>query len=80
MLTHVHFTGWPDWETPVGDSQTEFRNVIESGAEFVEKQHHLPDADREKLLVHCRAGIGRTGTTIALINLVLQLENSNRPI
>lgn len=27
-----------------------------------------------RLLVHCRAGIGRTGTTIALINLVIQLN------
>jgi len=27
-----------------------------------------------RLLVHCRAGIGRTGTTIALINMVLQLN------
>lgn len=27
-----------------------------------------------RLLVHCRAGIGRTGTTIALINMVSQIE------
>jgi len=26
-----------------------------------------------KLLLHCRAGIGRTGTTIALINTMLHL-------
>jgi len=35
-LTHIHFTGWPDWKTPVGDSQAEFRGVIEKGAVFVE--------------------------------------------
>ena len=28
-----------------------------------------------RLLVHCRAGIGRTGTTIALINMVCQLKS-----
>jgi hypothetical protein len=35
-LVHIHFKGWPDWETPVGDSQTEFKQVIEHGAAFVE--------------------------------------------
>lgn len=23
-LTHVHFKGWPDWETPAGDSLEEY--------------------------------------------------------
>jgi protein-tyrosine phosphatase len=28
----------------------------------------------ERLLVHCKAGIGRTGTTIGLINMVTQMK------
>lgn len=78
-VTHIHFTGWPDWETPIGESQLEFKNVVEQGASFVEKQHASSPEAREKLLVHCRAGIGRTGTTIALINSILLLRNSQLP-
>jgi protein tyrosine phosphatase len=29
--------------------------------------------DQEKAIVHCSAGIGRTGTTISLAQLILQI-------
>ena len=31
----MHFTGWPDWETPVGDSLNTFKHVIETAVEFI---------------------------------------------
>ena len=36
---HLHFTGWPDWETPVGDSLETFKTVVVNGASFVKEQN-----------------------------------------
>ena len=36
-VKHMHFTGWPDWETPVGDSLETYRSVVDEGAKFVIK-------------------------------------------
>ena len=33
----------------------------------------LSSEDSEKAIVHCSAGIGRTGTTIALSNMIISL-------
>lgn len=38
------------------------------------KQLKTGDSDWKRLLVHCRAGIGRTGTTITLINSVIAIK------
>ncbi len=38
LLQHVHFTGWPDWQTPVGPSLQEFQQLINMGADFVAAQ------------------------------------------
>ncbi|XP_052763701.1 multiple epidermal growth factor-like domains protein 11 isoform X2 [Mya arenaria] len=57
MLHHLHFTCWPDRDVP--DDVTaiiEFRQAVLNSP----KQFNGP------LLVHCSAGVGRTGTYIAL--------------
>lgn len=33
-------------------------------------------SEPNRLLVHCRAGMGRTGTTVSLVNAILRLEMS----
>ena len=48
--------------------------MIEHAADYVTENAGKTGYDRERLLVHCRAGIGRTGTTISLINLTLALR------
>ena len=34
----------------------------------------LLNDDKKKIIIHCSAGVGRTGTTIALVNLMLDLR------
>lgn len=74
IVTHLHFTGWPDWETPHDESLEVFKNLINTGADFVKAQNDRTQGPHEKLLLHCRAGIGRTGTTVALINCMLHYK------
>ena len=57
-ITHYHYTSWPDHGVP------QFATSILSFVRKVQKVH-----DKSKgvpLLVHCSAGVGRTGTFIAL--------------
>ncbi|KAL5486438.1 hypothetical protein EMCRGX_G018913 [Ephydatia muelleri] len=57
-ITHYHYTSWPDHGVP------QFATSILSFVRKVQKAH-----DKSKgvpLLVHCSAGVGRTGTFIAL--------------
>lgn len=35
---------------------------------------NLKSADNEKSIVHCSAGIGRTGTTISLMNSIIAIS------
>jgi protein tyrosine phosphatase len=65
-VTLYHFEGWPDGNPPSGDSLDELKNIIEKAGEHV-KQHR----GETKFLVHCHAGLGRTGTTLALIQLYI---------
>ena len=34
----------------------------------------LKSNDNEKAIVHCSAGIGRTGTTISLMDIIIRLH------
>ncbi|XP_071117066.1 receptor-type tyrosine-protein phosphatase epsilon-like [Haliotis cracherodii] len=57
-----HFTTWPDHGTPEETSLTEFLWLVRT----------TPNTQDDPLLVHCSAGIGRTGTYIAVDYLLDQ--------
>ncbi|XP_066564814.1 receptor-type tyrosine-protein phosphatase H [Amia ocellicauda] len=66
-LTQFHFTAWPDHGVPEGTSPlTRFRTLV--------RQHIDISPTRAPVLVHCSAGVGRTGTLIALDTLLQQAE------
>ena len=71
-VQHCHFKSWEDFVVPTDDSLQAFEQLVNDTADFVIKCHEnmVKGEPEERLLVHCKAGIGRTGTTIALINLV----------
>ncbi|XP_048759972.1 receptor-type tyrosine-protein phosphatase alpha-like isoform X2 [Ostrea edulis] len=60
-VTQYHFTAWPDCRVP-DDIETllDFRNLVINGISI----------DEGPIVVHCSAGIGRTGTFIALDTLL----------
>ncbi|XP_060599714.1 uncharacterized protein LOC132753277 isoform X2 [Ruditapes philippinarum] len=60
---HLHFTAWPDRGVPDNPSvMLQFRDIVMS-------EHTFLDGP---ILVHCSAGIGRTGTFVALDYLLKQ--------
>lgn len=64
----MHFIGWPDHGVPKGESIEDFNLLI---GEFISMI--LNSEKEEKAIVHCSAGIGRTGTTIALLHLIINI-------
>ena len=58
-----------------------YQALVRATANFLMRTHsnfmNNKEAEPERLLVHCRAGIGRTGTTVSLINAVLQIYLQN---
>jgi protein tyrosine phosphatase len=68
-VKHTHFTNWKDFSVPSTDGQ--FRDMIDEAVFFVNQVEKSKSG--EKMLVHCRAGIGRTGTTVAIINAILKI-------
>ncbi|XP_024141460.1 receptor-type tyrosine-protein phosphatase H isoform X1 [Oryzias melastigma] len=66
-VKHFHFTAWPDHGVPEStDVLIQFRGLI--------RQHIDSDGSNAPTVVHCSAGVGRTGTLIALDVLLQQLD------
>ena len=66
-VTHMHYTAWPDHEVPQNAM-----SVI-SFIRRVRREH--PQSLDQPLLVHCSAGVGRTGTFILLDTVMQQMKN-----
>ncbi|KAK3726778.1 hypothetical protein RRG08_059848 [Elysia crispata] len=66
-LTQFHFTAWPD------------KSVPESPWGLVDLYHRVMAAPgSDPVLVHCSAGVGRTGTFIGLCNLLEEAEATGK--
>jgi len=64
-VTQFHFTAWPDHGVP------DYATPILAFHRRV-KSHHNPS--RGPLLVHCSAGVGRTGTYMAIDSVLEQVQ------
>ncbi|XP_072277665.1 receptor-type tyrosine-protein phosphatase eta-like [Pyxicephalus adspersus] len=72
QLRHFHFTAWPDHGVPnTTDDLIRFRNLIRDYTAV-----HSPPSS--PILVHCSAGVGRTGTLIALDRIIKQIEAEDK--
>lgn len=68
LVKQLHYTGWPDHGVPSGDSMASFQLMLEHFIMMI-----LTSKQEEKVVVHCSAGIGRTGTTICLAHNIINL-------
>ena len=67
-IRQLHYKGWPDHGVPSDSSLASFMQMFEIFTYML-----LSSDPSEKAIVHCSAGIGRTGTTIGLAHLITQL-------
>ncbi|XP_019126620.2 receptor-type tyrosine-protein phosphatase H isoform X2 [Larimichthys crocea] len=66
-VRHFHFTAWPDHGVPQGtEFLIHFRGLV--------RDHIQTEGTGAPTVVHCSAGVGRTGTLIALDVFLQQLE------
>ena len=73
-VQQLHYTGWPDHGAPRTPNDllaihTELRKLDGNRADKISSPSSFP------IIVHCSAGVGRTGTLIGLDNLARQVEN-----
>lgn len=69
-ITHFHFKDWPDHDVPEDfDSMINFCQILRRNM----------TANKGFVVIHCSAGIGRTGTLIA-IDILLQHLRDNRKL
>ena len=54
----IHFTGWPDHSVPSEASFFDFYEVVK------ELGKHYLSKSQKPVIIHCSAGLGRTGTLI----------------
>ncbi|XP_013908751.1 PREDICTED: receptor-type tyrosine-protein phosphatase eta-like [Thamnophis sirtalis] len=65
---HYHYTSWPDHGVPqTTDTILHFRDLVREDLDKIK--------DNGPVLVHCSAGVGRTGTFISLDSLLCQAED-----
>lgn len=68
-ITQYHYLVWKDFMAP------EHPQGI---TKFVKQINSVYSVQRGPILVHCSAGVGRTGTLVALDSLLQQLEEENQ--
>ncbi|XP_073427183.1 receptor-type tyrosine-protein phosphatase H isoform X1 [Dendrobates tinctorius] len=70
-VRHFHFTAWPDHGVPESTTSIiQFRNLV--------REHTDQHRSIGPTVVHCSAGVGRTGTLIAIDYLIQQIEKEQR--
>ena len=69
IVHHFHFLSWPDHDVP--DSAEKLALFIKA----IRKQ--FPPNNKNPIVVHCSAGVGRTGTFIATDQLLKNIYNSD---
>lgn len=67
-MRHFHFTTWPDFGVP---------EPPQSLVRFVRAFRDVIGTDMRPIIVHCSAGVGRSGTFIALDRILQHINKSD---
>ena len=70
IVWHLLFSGWPDFSIPEDESRDALVRLIQLSAQ----KNTVADSPR---IVHCSAGVGRSGTFIALDWLLAEIEEGS---
>ncbi|KAJ8675823.1 hypothetical protein QAD02_011609 [Eretmocerus hayati] len=68
VIQHFHFTTWPDFGVP---------SPPQTLARFVRAFRERVQPDQRPIVVHCSAGVGRSGTFITLDRILQQINVSD---
>jgi len=68
---HYLFEGWPDFLTPEGENRAALLKLVEAAGSLSGKS----GSAKNPCIVHCSAGVGRSGTFIALDHLLGELRD-----
>ena len=74
-MTQLHYTGWPDFGVPANTKDLLTLNQIKNA--FIDDKTGISSGSRQgvgPLVVHCSAGVGRTGTLIGLDTITKAIE------
>jgi len=69
-VRHYLFEGWPDFLTPEGENRAALLKLVEAAGSLSGKSGSAANP----CVVHCSAGVGRSGTFIALDHLLGELR------
>lgn len=66
-IVHLQYATWPDHGVP---EESDYK-IIGKILDYIKEYHASSKANNNenKIIIHCSAGIGRTGTLIAIYNL-----------
>ena len=69
ILCHMHIFSWPDHSLPPISNST---FLMEEIIKYIDKE--TENQNKSPVVIHCSAGVGRTGTVIAIYNIIKCLK------
>jgi protein tyrosine phosphatase len=75
-VKQIHYTGWPDHGIPKKEQFDDFDKLVENSIECYDA--FKESEDNKRILLHCSAGIGRTGTLLSIMHIVSTIKNMQK--
>jgi len=78
VVKHIHFHAWEDFDVPSNKSLFNLMSILNAQADFLMEEHVKMQVNDKykpkKMLAHCLAGRGRTGTALSIINALITVK------